>query len=200
MTDQTGDKTINPAKRTLGLKRGAVERDTVRQSFSHGRTNMVQVERKKRRIALPGEKPEAPASAPAPTPVARPVQAEAPVAPPPRPAAPAESRPAQGARSGLVLRQLSTDEIDARARALADAKVHEAEERRAAADAATRRAAENERLTRERSDAERRKTEEDARHQTEVSVRQRASVSVSSGVRMMLFAWPMSATENTLGS
>jgi len=174
MTDQTGDKTINPAKRTLGLKRGAVERDTVRQSFSHGRTNMVQVERKKRRIALPGEKPEAPASAPAPTPVARPVQAEAPVAPPPRPAAPAESRPAQGARSGLVLRQLSTDEIDARARALADAKVHEAEERRAAADAATRRAAENERLTRERSDAERRKTEEDARHQTEVSVRQRA--------------------------
>jgi translation initiation factor IF-2 len=174
MTDQTGDKTINPAKRTLGLKRGAVERDTVRQSFSHGRTNMVQVERKKRRIALPGEKPEAPAPAPAPTPVARPVQAEAPVAPPPRPAAPAESRPAQGARSGLVLRQLSTDEIDARARALADAKVHEAEERRAAADAATRRAAENERLTRERSDAERRKTEEDARHQTEVSVRQRA--------------------------
>ena len=170
MTDQTGDKTINTPKRTLGLKRGAVERDTVRQSFSHGRTNMVQVERKKRRITLPGEKPE-------PAPVAvRPV-AEAPPAPV-RPTAPPAAEvappPSPASRAGLVLRQLSTDEIDARARALADAKVHEAEERRAAADAATRRAAENERLARERSDAERRKAEEDVRHQTEDSVRQRA--------------------------
>ena len=61
MTD-TGDKTINAPKRApLGLKRG-LERDTVRQSFSHGRTNTVQVERKKRRITLPGEKAEAPAA------------------------------------------------------------------------------------------------------------------------------------------
>ncbi len=170
MTDQTGDKTLNPPKRTLGLKRGPVERDTVRQSFSHGRTNMVQVERKKRRITLPGEKPEAAPPAPAPRP-----QAEA--APPPsapRPARPAEPRPPAPARSGLVLRQLSTDEIDARARALADAKVHEAEERRAAADAAVRRAAEDERLARERLEAERRKANEDARHEAETSVRQRA--------------------------
>jgi translation initiation factor IF-2 len=131
---------------------------------------MVQVERKKRRITLPGEKPEAAPPAPAPRP-----QAEA--APPPsapRPARPAESKPAAPARSGLVLRQLSTDEIDARARALADAKVHEAEERRAAADAAVRRAAEDERLARERLEAERRKANEDARHEAETSVRQRA--------------------------
>jgi translation initiation factor IF-2 len=168
MTDQTGDKTLNPPKRTLGLKRGAVERDTVRQSFSHGRTNMVQVERKKRRVSLPGEKPEA---APAPQ---RP-QAEAPVQPPrPVKAPAAEPKPAPSSRSGLVLRQLSTDEIDARARALADAKVHEAEERRVAADAAARRAAEAERTARERAEAERRKADEDARHQAEVTVRQRA--------------------------
>jgi translation initiation factor IF-2 len=131
---------------------------------------MVQVERKKRRITLPGEKPEAAPPAPAPRP-----QAEA--APPPsapRPARPAEPRPPAPARSGLVLRQLSTDEIDARARALADAKVHEAEERRAAADAAVRRAAEDERLARERLEAERRKANEDARHEAETSVRQRA--------------------------
>ncbi|HEY5145922.1 MAG TPA: translation initiation factor IF-2, partial [Polyangiaceae bacterium] len=63
---------------------------------------------------------------------------------------------------------------DARARALADAKVHEAEERRAAADAAVRRAAEAEQNARERTDAERRKIDEDARHQTETGVRQRA--------------------------
>jgi translation initiation factor IF-2 len=170
MTDQTGDKTINTPKRTLGLKRGAIERDTVRQSFSHGRTNMVQVERKKRRITLPGEKPEAAA------PAVRPVAEVA--APPPRPVstpvAEAAPQPSPASRAGLVLRQLSTDEIDARARALADAKVHEAEDRRAAADAAARRAAENERLARERTEAERRQAEEDARHQTEDSVKQRA--------------------------
>ncbi|MEJ0011439.1 MAG: translation initiation factor IF-2 [Bauldia sp.] len=172
MSENTGDKTLAPPKRTLGLKPRGVERDSVRQTFSHGRTNTVQVERKKRRITLPGEKPEAVAAAPAPAP--RPV--EAPVAPAPvaaRPA-PAPEPVLSPSRAGLVLRQLSTDEIDARARALADAKVHEAEERRAAIDNAARRAAENERLTRERAEAERRKAEEDARHQTEDSVKARA--------------------------
>ena len=170
MAENTGDKTINAPKRTLGLKRGLTERDTVRQSFSHGRTNTVQVERKKRRITLPGEKAEAAAPAPV---VARPIEASAaPARPAPAPEAPMS--PAAAARAGLVLRQLSTDEIDARARALADAKVHEAEERRAAVDAAARRAAENERLARERGEAERRKAEEDARHQSEDSVKQRA--------------------------
>ena len=54
-TRNTGDNTISvpPKKKKLGLPRGSVERDTVRQSFSHGRTNTVQVERKKRRIAVP---------------------------------------------------------------------------------------------------------------------------------------------------
>ena len=40
-TKNTGDKTISVPKKPLGLKR-PLERDTVRQSFSHGRTNMVQ--------------------------------------------------------------------------------------------------------------------------------------------------------------
>ena len=166
----TGDKTISVTKRPLGLKpRSGIERDTVRQSFSHGRTNTVQVERKKRRMTLPGERPEAPA----PTVVARPVVETAPALSRPAPDVEAASA-AAAARAGLVLRQLSTDEIDARARALADAKLHEAEERRQAEDAAVRRAREAERLARERSDAERRKSEEDTRHQTEDAVRQRA--------------------------
>ena len=168
MAENTGDKTMNPPRRPLGLKPRDVTRDSVRQTFSHGRTNTVQVERKKRRISLPGEKPEAPAPlARAPEPAPRPVAPPPPRAPEPQPAEPTS-------RAGLVLRQLSSDEIDARARALADAKVHEAEERRAAVDAAARRAAESERLARERADAERRKAEEEARHQVEVSVKQRA--------------------------
>jgi translation initiation factor IF-2 len=183
MNDNTGDKTISVTpKRTLGLKpRSGVERDTVRQSFSHGRTNMVQVERKKRRLG-PGEKEAAPVApvARAPEPVAAPVvtrQAQAPAQAPHQ--APAAERPAPApvqspSRSGLVLRQLSTDEIDARARALENAKVHEAEERRVAIDQAARRAAEAERTARERAEAERRKTEEDARQQAEEATRQRA--------------------------
>ncbi len=164
-TKNTGDKTISVAtKPRLSLKRGGnVERDTVRQSFSHGRTNTVQVERKKRRVVLPGEKPEpAPMSA----------RGGAEPSPAPMQSEPAEDAHA-AARAGLVLRQLSSDEIDARARALADAKLHEAEERRHAEDAAERRAAENERLARERAEAEQRKAEEDARRQAEESARTR---------------------------
>jgi len=91
----TGDKTTGAAPRKpLGLKRGNVERDVVRQSFSHGRTNTVQVERKKRRVTLPGEgKPEAPvAAAPA-----RPVAARSAATSAPAPA-PAPSGREQAAR------------------------------------------------------------------------------------------------------
>jgi translation initiation factor IF-2 len=162
-----GDKTITVApKKPLGLK-PKVERDVVRQSFSHGRTNTVQVERKKRRITLPGEKPE-PAPPPAPARAAEPAPAQARshrVEPPP----PRQANP----RAGLVLRQLSNDELDARARALADAKVHEAEERRAAEEAAERRAVEAARLAREREEAERRKVEEESRRKVEEAARER---------------------------
>ncbi len=146
MTDSnnTGDKTITVApKKTLGLKPRGVERDVVRQSFSHGRTNTVQVERKKRRIALPGEKIEAPA--PVATP--RPAPAEVASVQPARPTS-AETAAARARAAGMVLRQLSTDELDARARALADAKVHEAEERRVAEEVAVRRTEEQKRLSR----------------------------------------------------
>ena len=78
MTDQT-DKPKLGTRPPLGLKR-TVETGKVKQSFSHGRSNTVVVEVKKRRIlGRPGE--PAPAAA-APAPVAAP-------APPPRAAAPA---------------------------------------------------------------------------------------------------------------
>ena len=52
------DKTIGaaPPKATLHLKR-PVEQGTVRQSFSHGRSKAVVVEKVKRRISGPGEAP-----------------------------------------------------------------------------------------------------------------------------------------------
>ena len=81
------DKTVTaaPPKATLHLKR-PVEQGTVRQSFSHGRSKAVVVEKVKRRILTPAEAAAAARSAPA-----------APAAAPP-PAAPsaltASARPA----------------------------------------------------------------------------------------------------------
>src|SRR6188508_420293 len=75
MADQT-DKPKLGTRPPLGLKR-TVETGKVKQSFSHGRSNTVVVEVKKRRIlGKPGEAPPAP-------------EPKAEVAPPaPKPAAP----------------------------------------------------------------------------------------------------------------
>src|SRR6476619_2186671 len=84
MADQT-EKPKLGTRPPLGLKR-TVETGKVKQSFSHGRSNTVVVEVKKRRIlGRPGEAP--PADAPKPAPVA-----EAPK-PAPKPAAPAAPAP-----------------------------------------------------------------------------------------------------------
>ena len=82
----------------LGIKR-TVETGQVKQSFSHGRSNTVVVEVKKRRFTRPGE--EAPAPEPvaevAPAPVAAPIAAPKPVAAPaaPRALTPLERREQQ---------------------------------------------------------------------------------------------------------
>ena len=59
-TNNSGDKTsgASPPKPTLHLKR-PVEQGTVRQSFSHGRSKAVVVEKVKRRVLGPGEAPAA---------------------------------------------------------------------------------------------------------------------------------------------
>src|SRR5215467_9246806 len=62
-TKNSGDKLSVTSTKTLTLKRGGVEQGVVRQSFSHGRSKAVVVEKVKRRIAGPGEaKAEAPAA------------------------------------------------------------------------------------------------------------------------------------------
>ncbi|PSJ36691.1 translation initiation factor IF-2 [Allosphingosinicella deserti] len=90
MSDTT-DKPKLGARAPLGLKR-TVETGKVKQSFSHGRSNTVVVEVKKRRIlGRPGE--EAPRVEEAPQPAAAAPAAPAP-APAPAPAAAAPSAPA----------------------------------------------------------------------------------------------------------
>src|SRR3954466_3243442 len=88
MADQT-EKPKLGTRPPLVIKR-TVETGKVKQSFSHGRSNTVVVERKQRRVfAKPGEAPPAeapapPAEAPAPAPAPKPVAA-APVARKPSP-------------------------------------------------------------------------------------------------------------------
>src|SRR3954452_25420002 len=84
MADQTGKPKLG-TRPSLGIKR-TVETGKVKQSFSHGRSNTVVVEVKKRRIlGRPGEAP--PVEAPKPV-----AEAPAPVAPP-KPAAPQPRKP-----------------------------------------------------------------------------------------------------------
>ncbi|MFO0406809.1 MAG: translation initiation factor IF-2 associated domain-containing protein, partial [Labrys sp. (in: a-proteobacteria)] len=78
----------NQGSKTLTLKRPSSAPDTVRQSFSHGRTKTVVVETVKRR---PTGAPPAPQAAPA-APL-RPAAPPAPVAP--TPVAPVAAAPAQ---------------------------------------------------------------------------------------------------------
>src|ERR1700694_4522293 len=124
MTDikDPGEKTLRVAK-TLTLKR-SVEQGVVRQSFSHGRSKAVVVEKVKRRVLGPEPKSEA---ASAPKRAAAPAAAPAKGAAAPQPAAPAAAPRSQPGPSGVVLRTLSEEERSARAHALSDARVRGAE-------------------------------------------------------------------------
>ena len=163
-TNNSGDKGLGASgqKATLHLKR-PVEQGTVRQSFSHGRSKVVVVE-KKRRVIGPGEGATAAPAAAAPA-IAKPVAPVAPAAPrgPTVPAALARPTTPPPPRTGVVLQTLTDEQRDARARALADARAKEEEDRRRQeADAALRREREAREKT-EREAAEARKREEEQR-------------------------------------
>src|SRR6201994_2908624 len=116
------DKTVTAApKATLHLKR-PVEQGTVRQSFSHGRSKAVVVEKVKRRILTPGEAPP-PQAAPA---AAKPILT---AGARPAPAAPAKPTAPPPPKTGVVLPTLSAEQREARARALIDARAQEEEDR-----------------------------------------------------------------------
>src|SRR4051794_23723885 len=168
-TKSPGDKTLSVPSKTLTLK-PRVETGTVRQSFSHGRTKQVVVEKRgKRRIGGDG-----PGETHAPEPVATkpaPVAAKAP-SPSARPAAPAAPR----AGSGVVLRPLTADERSARASALADAKVRDVEERRLAEEEAKRRSSREGIEQAEREAAEARRKAEEDRHRQEEEAKRKAEL------------------------
>jgi translation initiation factor IF-2 len=93
-------------RKPLGIKR-SVEAGEVKQTFSHGRTNKVVVEVKRRKlIGKPGEAPAAPApevvAAPPPAPTPAPAPAPAPVAEAPKPRPPVSNESRQEMQSRLL--------------------------------------------------------------------------------------------------
>ncbi|WP_333840299.1 translation initiation factor IF-2 [Novosphingobium sp.] len=132
------DKKPTLGRRPLGLKT-AVEAGEVKQTFSHGRTNKVVVEVKRRKL-VPGGQPAAPAAAaPAPAPAAPAARAPV-VPPPPPPVSPAASRET---RQELQVRLLREAE-EARLNALEAANRREQEERLRAIEEERNRAAQKE--------------------------------------------------------
>ena len=171
--DDNGSDSAQGAGRgkTLSLKR--TETSTVRQSFSHGRTKAVVVEKKRTRVA-PGGKGEAEAAAPLRAPL-EPTVKEA-VAEPAQQSRAPELPSRNQARGGVVLRELTAEEKESRTRALTDAKYAEVEARKQAEIDAARRAIEDERMKGEREAAARRKAEEDSRKAAEDETRRRAEL------------------------
>jgi translation initiation factor IF-2 len=141
------------------------ETGTVRQSFSHGRSKQVVVEKVKRRTI---------GSAPEPKVEVAPKEAPKNRTAAPRASAAAALAPAVEAPkpSGVVLRTLTEEERAARAHALADSRLREAEERKIAQEEADLRAKRDAHERAEREAAEARKhEEEDRRKHDEESTR-----------------------------
>jgi translation initiation factor IF-2 len=171
-TKNTGEKLSVSSAKTLTLKRGGVEQGVVRQSFSHGRSKAVVVEKVKRRAAGPGEaKPEPviPAERTAPKRAAATAKSAA-IAAAPAPAA----APVAPKSSGVVLRTLTEEERSARAHALADSRLREAEERKIAEEEARIRHSREEIDRAERAAAEARKLNEEVRRKHDEETKRKA--------------------------
>ena len=156
--DQDGGKarlSLRPSG-TLGLGR-TVDAGSVRQSFSHGRSKVVQVEVRKNRAPI--KNPAAAAGAPAPRPLGAPAA--------PRPPGPA-ARPAPGAGRALTEHELAT-----RQKVLAEQQREsarrEAERREQETISILSQAEEN----RRREEEARKQAEEDARRAKEDDAREK---------------------------
>ncbi len=159
-SEKTGEKklSVTPTK-TLTLKGRSVEQGVVRQSFSHGRTKAVVVEKVKSRVSGKPKTESAPAAPVAPSRQA-PTRTSAPM-PPPKP-------------SGVVLRTLTEEERTARARALGDARLREAEERKIAEEEARIQKERDEIERVEREAAEARKADEEKRRKLDAETKRKA--------------------------
>src|SRR5664279_1815196 len=158
-TKTPGEKKLSVSKLTLKPR---TETGVVRQSFSHGRSKQVVVEKVKRR-SIGGAAEVKAEPAPVET-VRKPAAASKP--------APA---PAEAAKpSGVVLRTLTEEERVARAHALADSRVREAEERKIAEEEARRRQSREVVDKTEREASEARKREEDERRKHDEETKRKA--------------------------
>src|SRR5882757_959236 len=154
-TKSPGDKTLSVPTKTLTLK-PRVETGTVRQSFSHGRTKQVVVEKRgKRRVGGDGPATETPH---APEPVI------AKVAPVKAPMTRAATPPPARSGSGVVLRTLT------------DAKIRDVEERRLAEEEAKRRNSKEGIEQAEREAAEARRKAEEERHRQDEEAKRKAEL------------------------
>lgn len=165
MTDQT-DKPKLGTRPPLGLKR-TVETGKVKQSFSHGRSNTVVVEVKKRRIlGRPGEAP--PAEAPKPEPVAEaPKPAPKPAAPAPQPkrTSPVDDITARKEMQARLLREAE----EARLSSLEEARRRDDRKRTEQSEEERRRAEENRKAEEAAVEQARLQAEEEARKAAEAA-------------------------------
>jgi len=171
-TEKTGEKklSVSPSK-TLTLKGRGVEQGVVRQSFSHGRTKAVVVEKVKSRVPTR-------AKADAATSAAAPAKRSA-TGKPAAPAAvaattPAAPTPAPKPSGGMVLRSLTEEEQKARVHALNDARLREAEERKIAEEEAFVRSMREAAERTEREAAEARKADEEKRRKHDLEAKVKA--------------------------
>ncbi len=173
MTETTknggGEKLSVSSTKTLTLKRGGVEQGVVRQSFSHGRSKAVAVETIKRRIPSPAGPAKVDTvaksdrSGAAPKPAVQQTKG-----------APAAAPAVSTKPSGVVLRTLTEEERSARAHALADARLREAEERKIAEEEARVRHSREEAERGERAKAEARKRDEEERRKHDEETKRKA--------------------------
>ncbi|HEX3424036.1 MAG TPA: translation initiation factor IF-2 [Sphingomicrobium sp.] len=164
MADQTTEKPKLGTRPPLGLKR-TVETGKVKQSFSHGRSNTVVVEVKKRRIlGRPGEAP--PVEAPKPA-----AEAPKPAPTPPKPAAaPAPKRPSaqdEMTRRKELQEKLLREAEDSRLTALEEARRREERARTEQGEEERRRAEENRKAEEAAAEETQRQAEEEARRVAE---------------------------------
>jgi translation initiation factor IF-2 len=162
MADQT-EKPKLGTRPPLGIKR-TVETGKVKQSFSHGRSNTVVVERKQRRIfTKPGEAP--PAEAPKPEPVAEAPRPAAKPAAPPAPRKP--SALDEATRRKELQEKLLREAEEARLTSLEEARRREERALKNATEEERRRAEENRRAEEAAAEETRRLAEEEARRLSE---------------------------------
>jgi translation initiation factor IF-2 len=165
MADQT-EKPKLGTRPPLGIKR-TVETGKVKQSFSHGRSNTVVVERKQRRVfTKPGEAPPPPppepiAEAPKPAPAPKPV----PTTPQPRKLSEAE----QIAQRRAELERMQREAEEERLRLSQEARQREERSKVAQSEEERRRAEENRKAEEAAAEQARLDAEEQARRAVEVA-------------------------------